>query len=307
MDSIISTSYYFINYKLLSFFNRLILRVFLICFLFIVTKVDLLFAQSLEDSNSVETSVSVGILLVLAIILLITSKLIRNKKIEKRFGFLVITPHKVQKFYPINEEIKNMIPVVEALADEQTNVYSNLSKIILNIKDKSVFLEEKNVKISILVNRRRTRRCHLNDGDIIDMGELTVMFQSPTSQPIKNEQKQNTIRNFLTRGQKTSEKLLKSCPSLIPLDSRKKTFFITKNITFVGRSEINDLVPKSKGVELRHTRIEKVAGRFKLTDLGSTNGTFVNGRRVENRFLKDGDTIAFEAVKYTFSLSGRSR
>jgi len=124
---------------------------------------------------------------------------------------------------------------------------------------------------------------------------------------VKNEAKQTNSRNSIPRNQRGNGKLLKSSASLIPLDSRKKTFFITKNITFIGRSETNDLIPKSNGVALRHTRIESVAGRYKLTDLGSINGTFVNGRRIENRFLKDGDTVAFEAVKYTFSLTGKSR
>src|SRR5579884_2338236 len=67
----------------------------------------------------------------------------------------------------------------------------------------------------------------------------------------------------------------------------------------------NDLLLESDGqISKRHARIElDPDGRFTLYDLGSTNGTKVNGRRVDNRTLNDGDEIQIGATRITFQQS----
>jgi len=223
-----------------------------------------------------------------------------------RLGFISITPQRAQKFFPLTEDIENMEPVVAALANEDTKVYSNLGKITLTHKSTGTYLEEKNYKISILLNRRRCRRGYLNDGDVLDMGELTLMFVSP-HQKKEREEQVPVSEHLIPRVKRAQGQPIKAYPTLIPSDSRKKTFFLTKNLIFVGRSDTCDLVSKAKSISRRHSSIEKVSGRYKITDLQTIGGTFVNGRRVEQKFLKDGDHITFESVKYTFSLSGKAR
>jgi adenylate cyclase len=49
-----------------------------------------------------------------------------------------------------------------------------------------------------------------------------------------------------------------------------------------------------------HTEIMADESKFILTDLGSTNGTFVNGKRVAEAELKDGDTIEIGKVALRF-------
>lgn len=268
------------------------------------------FAALPDSLIEVDTKLSLTVVLPLFFLSLLLFYVTRHlffKRPQKALGFVSITPHRPQKFFALNETIHNMVPVVEELADEQTNVYSNLSKITLTMKPSGVFLEDKNYKISILINRRRSRRTMLNDGDILDMGELTIMFQSPDSRNSKREYQPHTSGHVIQRARRTNSKILKSSPSLIPADPRQKTYYITKNITLIGRSEMNDLIPKSKAVSPMHSRIDKVAGRYKLVDLSSFQGTFVNGRRIDARFLNDGDEISFESIKYTFSTSGKAR
>jgi len=223
-----------------------------------------------------------------------------------RLGFVSISPHQPQRFFPLSEDVESMEPVVAALAGEGTKVYSNLTKITLTHKASGTYLEEKNYKISILLNRRRCRRGYLNDGDVLDMGELTLMFVSP-NQHKEREDQVPASDHLIPRVKRAQGKPIKAYPTLIPSDSRKKTFFLTKNLTFIGRSDTCDLVSKAKSISRRHSSIEKVAGRYKISDLQTIGGTFVNGRRVEQKFLKDGDHITFESVKYTFSLSGNAR
>jgi hypothetical protein len=242
----------------------------------------------------------------LAVVLFIIAKFSFNAKPKKELGFLSITPHRSQKFFPINEKVGNMVAVVEALADEQTNVYSNLNKITLSLKSNGVYLEDKNYKISILINRRRSRRSFLNDGDILDMGELTIMFKTPHKRPVKYDSKEHSSGQVIPRTRRVNGKILKNTPKLIPVEPREKTYYITKNLTFIGHSEMNDLVPKSKSVAPMHSRIERVSGKYKLIDLSSQAGTFVNGRRIDTKMLRDGDEISFESVRYTFSLSDKA-
>ncbi|MCP4754022.1 MAG: FHA domain-containing protein [Proteobacteria bacterium] len=132
------------------------------------------------------------------------------------------------------------------------------------------------------------------------------MFKSLKKKDSKYESKSHSTGHIIPRTRRVHGKILKKSPKLIPLEPRAKTFYLTKNITFIGHSEINDLIPKSKAVSPMHSRIERVAGKFKLVDLNSQNGTFVNGRRIDSKFLRDGDEISFESVKYTFSLSDRA-
>src|SRR5579884_4272470 len=69
----------------------------------------------------------------------------------------------------------------------------------------------------------------------------------------------------------------------------------------------NDLLLESDGqISKRHARIElDPDGRFTLYDLGSTNGTKVNGRRVDNRTLNDGDEITLGATRLVFQQAQR--
>lgn len=59
----------------------------------------------------------------------------------------------------------------------------------------------------------------------------------------------------------------------------------------VGRDPENDLVLDDRRVSRRHAEIRLRLGRYTLYDLQSTNGTFVNGRRVAEVALSDGDRV----------------
>ena len=58
-----------------------------------------------------------------------------------------------------------------------------------------------------------------------------------------------------------------------------------KNLTKIGKRETNDLVLLDKTVSRNHLEIEYAADSFLLRDLGSTNGSFLNGSRVKEAYL----------------------
>lgn len=82
-----------------------------------------------------------------------------------------------------------------------------------------------------------------------------------------------------------------------------RTIRITKDITVVGRRpEVCDLVIPSDSISKIHTVISKTDGLLFVRDLGSTNGTRVNGQRVTRGALLPGDELAFASVKFKVHL-----
>ena len=71
----------------------------------------------------------------------------------------------------------------------------------------------------------------------------------------------------------------------------------------VGRAPDNDVVVSDPATSGRHGRIEMRAGAFWISDLGSTNGTLVNGEPVIEKQLSDGDLIAIGQNTMRFTLS----
>ena len=72
----------------------------------------------------------------------------------------------------------------------------------------------------------------------------------------------------------------------------------------IGRGEGCDMRLGAEGVSRAHCRIERRGGEYAVVDLGSRNGTLVDGARVTRRVLRDGDllrvgnyTVQFESPK----------
>jgi two-component system, cell cycle response regulator len=59
----------------------------------------------------------------------------------------------------------------------------------------------------------------------------------------------------------------------------------------IGRGSAAGLILDADSVSRKHARIERFGGGHKIVDMGSTNGTYVNGVRVKEQILKDGDRI----------------
>jgi pSer/pThr/pTyr-binding forkhead associated (FHA) protein len=68
----------------------------------------------------------------------------------------------------------------------------------------------------------------------------------------------------------------------------------------IGRSAECDLRLQHRSVSRRHARLFLTDGDWFLSDLRSTNGTLVNGKRIANRWLKSGDLIRIGAYGLRF-------
>ena len=68
----------------------------------------------------------------------------------------------------------------------------------------------------------------------------------------------------------------------------------------IGRDPGCELMLDNLGVSRRHAQLREVEGKFIVEDLGSTNGVFVNGRRVTSAEVSPGDEI--KIGKFTLGL-----
>jgi pSer/pThr/pTyr-binding forkhead associated (FHA) protein len=88
---------------------------------------------------------------------------------------------------------------------------------------------------------------------------------------------------------------------LVPLDGGP-AIDVVKDLTVVGRKEDCDLRLEHKSVSKMHCVIVKTDGLLLLRDLGSTNGTRVNGQRVRRAALLPNDQLTIANYKFRVHL-----
>jgi two-component system cell cycle response regulator len=82
-----------------------------------------------------------------------------------------------------------------------------------------------------------------------------------------------------------------------------RMFTLDREATLIGRDASSHVRYEDKGLSRRHARIVHTGGRYFIEDLGSRNGTFVDGERVQRMELRGGERIALSAtVVFRFSL-----
>lgn len=76
--------------------------------------------------------------------------------------------------------------------------------------------------------------------------------------------------------------------------------YSVKRTTRIGRSEEGEVVLVDPSVSRAHAVVEIGSRGAIVRDLGSKNGTYVNGRRIESETLRDGDELRFGNTRMRF-------
>jgi hypothetical protein len=80
-------------------------------------------------------------------------------------------------------------------------------------------------------------------------------------------------------------------PQSIPLESTLLT---------IGRGLNNDIILEDTRVSRHHAQLRYKTRRFWVTDLNSTNGTYINGERISEADLRNGDILSLGGLELTF-------
>jgi len=83
-------------------------------------------------------------------------------------------------------------------------------------------------------------------------------------------------------------------------DDERKVFYLAKDTVIIGKLPENDIELKDNTASRQHCRLQRSGKGYKLSDMNSTNGCYVNGRRVQSKALDVGDKITIGRTVLTF-------
>jgi len=160
------------------------------------------------------------------------------------------------------------------------------------------------IKVRIEEDPRASRRSPAIDATISDGRQPTPSPRQYSPAPAE-----------ATAAYQAAKPTLRSSAVLIVVDGvlRGQEFELAEGSTTVGRSPENAIVLDASDVSRRHAKFEFSRGRLRIHDLGSTNGTRVNGDPVRVSDLEHGDDVLLGnqrievAVRVDRSSRGRGR
>jgi pSer/pThr/pTyr-binding forkhead associated (FHA) protein len=95
-----------------------------------------------------------------------------------------------------------------------------------------------------------------------------------------------------------------SLPALIGIsrNALNQQFILDSNEIQIGREPKNQIWLSAPSVSSTHAKIIKTDNQWKLINLLSSNGTFVNGEKINEKIIKPGDIIKFANAEFVFTL-----
>jgi len=109
-----------------------------------------------------------------------------------------------------------------------------------------------------------------------------------------------TVRSATRRGAVAPATAAKPSSRHPIIDIDGERYLLTGPVTVIGRGSEADVVVDDTGVSRRHLEIKVTPAGVIATDLGSTNGSYVEGHRIDAATLVDGNTITVGRTKIMF-------
>lgn len=81
--------------------------------------------------------------------------------------------------------------------------------------------------------------------------------------------------------------------------------FVLKGGELVGRDPQNVIQVFAPGVSRKHFQFNCEGGKFFVQDLGSSNGTYVNDRRITRQLMKAGDELRLDTIRFLLLAPGQ--
>ncbi len=187
-------------------------------------------------------------------------------------------------------------------------------------------LESKN---GIKCNGEKVKSAILGNGDKIEIGNVSIEFncEVPTAEQtlcLKEEvsgKDETLISNEQTvclkekAGGEDETIISNECKGVSHIlklvitsgEEAGKEYLINKVGLTIGRSEGNDVVLNDTLVSRHHAQIiRNDDDTITIKDLGSGNGTFINGKKIDETLLSSGDEIKIAEITFTYTVQGEN-
>lgn len=111
------------------------------------------------------------------------------------------------------------------------------------------------------------------------------------------------IASLVAGAEKVEPVPVASATLIVHEDGTRREVSLDRPTVTIGRLPECEVVLNDRGASRRHAQIRANDDVFTLTDLGSTNGTRLNGQTVQSRELEDGDRITIGSTILEFRRS----
>lgn len=173
-------------------------------------------------------------------------------------------------------------------ADFTTTLCRQMEDWLIDLADERGYGFVDQVRLQMVGDERVPQRGILVDAHIAEL---------PGYSPEEQEAVQRTeVYRVVEQTGSVPPKLLQVLNGPVP----NEVFVVRLQVTSIGRALDNDIVLGEAEVSRHHARIEYHNGSFELIDLGSTNGTSVNGIPIARSKLRDGDIISLGTARLEF-------
>ncbi|MBU0478481.1 FHA domain-containing protein [bacterium] len=160
----------------------------------------------------------------------------------------------------------------------------------LEIKAENVTIHDLNSANGVFVNGEQIEKETINEGDTVQVGKYSLELKSDDGEKTR-----------MAPGSYTSPKY-----RLMLMEGArvKEEYQLDENELAIGRAEENKIVLKNETVSRKHAIVKKENNQYKIADLGSSNGTFVNNKKIKEKVLSKGDEIKIGKFVLKFVTEG---
>jgi pSer/pThr/pTyr-binding forkhead associated (FHA) protein len=175
------------------------------------------------------------------------------------------------------------------------------------VVDGEVWVEDLGSSNGVRLNGKRIeKRARLGPGDEVRVGAFVVMLSEREPAPEASRVEVEAAPVGTAPVRRVIEKLPdeREFPLLVGLDGpvEGKRFILRRGENVLGRLEECDVPILDASVSRQHARVVFARERVTVTDLGSSNGVFVNDERIDVAELADGDRLRIGNVPFAVRL-----
>lgn len=163
------------------------------------------------------------------------------------------------------------------------------------VSNNKCYIDDLGSANGVFVNGNQIReRTEINNGSKIRIGEYTLYLEYKDQS--ESAGTQDVLKTQIVSQGQAGYKIVRIADKFAG-----EEFMLTDAANTIGRTEDNYILLSDQSISRNHANITILGNTFSVKDLGSSNGTFVNGKRVNgDTAIQPGDQIRFGNVSFVF-------